>query len=228
MGLKVERCLCPGWSWDHKVNVQLVSQLLIYWTCPWSHGIDRCGRGWMTSDLQEGDPKLETLSPLEFAGTCICRSIDECYTGRFPIVTGGRGSETSGHVASRSNWRGATGGKASTRGDVLASGCNSRQKEMRPNTQSIIGLKWVSQWYPSMIMQPWSNGVTKNVNFWISPVGKWIGRSNDWVMTELEIHPLIVTWLAECCVSEDSEYLRKSNWWMSQKIQNPFGMQEIH
>ena len=54
----------------------------------------------MTSDLREGDPKLEMLSPLELAGTCIHRSIDECYSGRFPIV---RGSEASGLVASGSD-----------------------------------------------------------------------------------------------------------------------------
>ena len=55
--------------------------------------------------------------------------------------------------------------KVLTEGDVLASGCNDWQKIMRPNTQSIEGLSQVSQQYPSTIIQPWSNGVTKNVRF---------------------------------------------------------------
>ena len=55
--------------------------------------------------------------------------------------------------------------KVSTEGDIVASGCDGWQKMMWPNTQSIKGLKQVSQWYPSTIMQPWSNGVTKNVRF---------------------------------------------------------------
>ena len=40
----------------------------------------------MTSDLQEGDPELETSSTLEFAGACIHGSIDECNSWRFPTV----------------------------------------------------------------------------------------------------------------------------------------------
>ena len=82
--------------------------------------------------------------------------------GGFLLFTSGKGSEVSGLVISGID-RGANDKKVSTGGDVLASGCNSWQKRMRPNTQSIIGVKWVSQWYPSTIMQPWSNGVTKNV-----------------------------------------------------------------
>ena len=85
--------------------------------------------------------------------------------GGFLLSTGGRGSEGSGLVVTGSDRRGADGGKASTRGDILASGCDGRWNEMWPNTQSIIGLKWVSQQYPSTIVQPWSNGVTKNVKF---------------------------------------------------------------
>ena len=81
------------------------------------------------------------------------------------MSTSGRGSEGSRLVVTRSDQRGDDGGKASTRGDILASGCDGWQNEMQPNTQSIVGLKRVSQWYPSMIMQPWSNGVTKNVKF---------------------------------------------------------------
>ena len=127
--------------------------------------VDQCGRGRMTSDLREGDPKLETLSSFKFAGTCICGSIDECYSRRFPIVYRRKRSEDTRLVVSRSDRSGANGVKASTKGDVLASGCDGRQNKMRPNTQSIVGLKWVSQRYPSMIVQPWSNGVTKNVKF---------------------------------------------------------------
>ena len=55
--------------------------------------------------------------------------------------------------------------KVSTGGDVLASGCNDWWKMMWPNTQSIKGLNQVSQQNPSTIVQPWSNGVTKNVRF---------------------------------------------------------------
>ena len=84
--------------------------------------------------------------------------------GGFLLSTGGEGSEGSGLVVTGSDRRGADGGKASTRGDVLASGCDSQRNEMWPNTQSIIGLKRVSQRYPSMIVQPWSNGVTKKSN----------------------------------------------------------------
>ena len=68
-------------------------------------------------------------------------------------------------VVSRIDGRGANDGGVSTRGDVLASWCNSWQEEMWPNTQSIIGLEQVSQWYPSTIVQPWFNRVTENVKF---------------------------------------------------------------
>ena len=85
--------------------------------------------------------------------------------GGFLLSTGRKGSEGSRLVVTGSDQRGADGGKALTRGDVLASGCDGQWNEMQPNTQSIIGLKQVSQWYPSMIVQPWSNGVTKNVKF---------------------------------------------------------------
>ena len=84
--------------------------------------------------------------------------------GGFLFFTGGKGSEVSRLVISGLD-RGADDGKVSMGGDVLASGCNGWRKKMRPNTQSIVGLKWVSQWYPSTIMQPWSKRVTKNVRF---------------------------------------------------------------
>ena len=106
--------------------------------------------------------------------------------GGFLLFTSGKGSEVSGLIISGLD-RGADDRTVSTGGDVLASGCDSWRKKMRPNTQSIVGLKWVSQWYPSTIMQLWSNRVTKNVRFWISPVGNRIGPSNDWVMIEFEV-----------------------------------------
>ena len=84
--------------------------------------------------------------------------------GGFLLFNGGKGSEVSRLVISSLD-RGANIGKVSTGGDVLASGCDGWQKKMRPNTQSIVGLKQVSQWYPSTMVQPWSNRVTKNVRF---------------------------------------------------------------
>ena len=84
--------------------------------------------------------------------------------GGFLLFTGGKGSEVSRLVVSGID-RGANNGKVLTGGDVLASGCDSWWKEMWLNTQSVVGLKQVSQWYPSTIVQPWSNGVTKNVKF---------------------------------------------------------------
>ena len=84
--------------------------------------------------------------------------------GGFLFFTSRKGSEVSGIMFSGLD-RGADDGKVSTGGDILASGCDGWQKEMWPNTQSIVGLKQVSQRYPSTIVQPWSNGVTKNVRF---------------------------------------------------------------
>ena len=84
--------------------------------------------------------------------------------GGFLLFTGRKGSEVS-RLAFSGFDRGADDGKVLTGGDVLVSGCDSQRKEMRPNTQSIVGLRWVSQRYPSTIMQPWSNGVTKNERF---------------------------------------------------------------
>ena len=84
--------------------------------------------------------------------------------GGFLLFISGKGSEVSRLVISGLD-RGADNGKVSTGGDVLASGCDGWQKKMWPNTQSTVGLKWVTQRYPSTIVQPWSNGVTKNVRF---------------------------------------------------------------
>ena len=73
--------------------------------------------------------------------------------------------------------------KVSTGGDVLASGCDDWRKMMWPNTQSIEGLNRVSQRNPSTIVQPWSNGVTKNVRCLSFPnrkaYGEVKGLSND-------------------------------------------------
>ena len=77
--------------------------------------------------------------------------------------TGGRGVSGSGTGFRRA--RVGADDKVSTGGDILASGCDDWQKMMRPNTQSIEGLNWVSQQNPSTIVQPWSNRVTKNVRF---------------------------------------------------------------
>ena len=126
--------------------------------------INRYQRGRLTGNLREGDPELETLSSLELAGAYIRGSLDESNSRRLPIFTGGKGSEVSGLVISGLD-RGADNGRVSAGGDVLVSGCDGWRKKMQPNTQSIIGLKRVSQWYPSTIVQPWSNGVTKNVRF---------------------------------------------------------------
>ena len=84
--------------------------------------------------------------------------------GGFLLFTGRKGSEVSGLVISGLD-RGADDGIVLMDGDVLASGCDGWRKKMQPNTQSIVGLKWVSQRYPSTIVQPWSNRVTKNVKF---------------------------------------------------------------
>ena len=77
--------------------------------------------------------------------------------------TGGRGFSGSGTGFRRAGV--GANDKVSTGGDVLASGCDDWWKIMQPNTQSIEGLNRVSQQYPGMIVQPWSNGVTKNVRF---------------------------------------------------------------
>ena len=84
--------------------------------------------------------------------------------GGFLFFTGRKGSEVSGLVISRLD-RGTDDGKVLTGGDVLVSHCDGWWKKMQTNTQSIVGLKRVSQWYPSTIVQPWFNRVTKNVSF---------------------------------------------------------------
>ena len=48
--------------------------------------------------------------------------------------------------------RGANDGSVLTGGELLDSCCNGCQKKMLPNTQSIEGLKQVSQQYPSTIV----------------------------------------------------------------------------
>ena len=126
--------------------------------------IDWYRRGRLTSNLREGDPELETLSSLELAGAYIRGSLDESNSRRLPIFTGGKGSEVSGLVISGLD-RGADNGRVLAGGDILVSGCDGWRKNMQPSTQFIVGLKRVSQWYPSTIVQPWSNGVTKNVRF---------------------------------------------------------------
>ena len=70
--------------------------------------------------------------------------------------TGGSGVSRSGTGFGRA--RVGADDKVSTGGDILASGCDDWRKMMQPNTQSIKGLYWVSQWNPSTIVQPWSNG----------------------------------------------------------------------
>ena len=72
--------------------------------------------------------------------------------GGFLFFTGRKGSEVSGLVISGLD-RGADDGRVSAGGDVLVSGCDGWRKKMWPNTQSIVGLKQVSQRYPSTIVQ---------------------------------------------------------------------------
>ena len=91
--------------------------------------------------------------------------------------------------------RGTGDSSVSVEGDVLDSCCNIWWNCMWPNTQPIKGLYQVSQQYPSTIVQPWSNGVTKKDNVWVSPVGKQIGRSRVWVMTELEVPSIRCSWI---------------------------------
>ena len=50
--------------------------------------------------------------------------------------------------------------KATVSGDVKESVCNGEQNVIFPNTQSINGLKWVSQLCPNTVAQLESNGVT--------------------------------------------------------------------
>ena len=50
------------------------------------------------------------------------------------------------------------------------------QKVILPNTQSIIGLWWVSQLYPRTMEQAESSRVTKKSCSKVSPVGKVIGN----------------------------------------------------
>src|SRR5882724_7867159 len=83
--------------------------------------------------------------------------------------------------------RGADDGNVLTEGELLDLCCDGCQKKMLPNTQSIEGLQWVSQQYPSTIMQLWSNGVTNNVSFWDSLVGKQSCRSRACKMMELDV-----------------------------------------
>ena len=77
--------------------------------------------------------------------------------------TSGRGVSGSGTGFGRAGV--GADDKVSTEGDILASGCDDWWKIMWPNTQSINGLNQVSQQYPSTIVQPWSNRVTKTVRF---------------------------------------------------------------
>ena len=52
------------------------------------------------------------------------------------------------------------GAEATVSGDVKESVCNGEQNVILPNTQSINGLKWVSQLCPNTVAQLESNGVT--------------------------------------------------------------------
>ena len=52
------------------------------------------------------------------------------------------------------------GAKATISGDIKESICNGEQNVILPNTQSINGLKWVSQLCPSTVAQLESNRVT--------------------------------------------------------------------
>ena len=63
-------------------------------------------------------------------------------------------------------------GVDSTEGGTGAAGIRSvlLWNSMWPNTQSINGLYWVSQLWPSMSTQEESSGVTKNVSEVTSPV----------------------------------------------------------
>ena len=54
------------------------------------------------------------------------------------------------------------------------------------NTQSINGLYQVSQLCPKTALQLASNGVTKNITECCSPAGKWIKRSTECWISELE------------------------------------------
>ena len=75
------------------------------------------------------------------------------------------------------------GAEATVSGDIKESVCNGEQNMILPNTQSINGLKRVSQLCPSTAAQLESNGVTENVTECSSPKGKWTGRSiAEWMM----------------------------------------------
>ena len=52
------------------------------------------------------------------------------------------------------------GARAIVSGDIKESVCNGERNMILPNTQSINGLKWVSQLCPSTAAQLESNGVT--------------------------------------------------------------------
>ena len=52
------------------------------------------------------------------------------------------------------------GAEATASGDVKESVCNGEQNVILPNTQSINGLKQVSQLCPNTVVQLESNGVT--------------------------------------------------------------------
>ena len=52
------------------------------------------------------------------------------------------------------------GAEATISGDIKESICNGEQNVILPNTQSINGLKWVSQLCPSTVAQLESNRVT--------------------------------------------------------------------
>jgi len=55
--------------------------------------------------------------------------------------------------------RGVDDGSVLMEGELLDSCCDGCRKMMLPNTQSIKGLLQVSPWYPSTIVQLWSNGM---------------------------------------------------------------------
>ena len=52
------------------------------------------------------------------------------------------------------------GARATVSGDIKESVCSGEWNMILPNTQSINGLKWVSQLCPNTVAQLESNGVT--------------------------------------------------------------------
>ena len=102
----------------------------------------------MTSGLWNRDSQLEMLGILEFASVSKRGSINVTHGG-FQF-TGGRGVSGSGMGIGRA--RVGADNKVLTGDDILASGCDDWQKMMWPNTQSIKGLNWVSQWNPSTMV----------------------------------------------------------------------------